>query len=72
MIFPDPAMVMKAVLTITVRLAVATLKIGGYILVGTYEVMWYIIHNRRDRVGEAIGRFGQSTVDAFADIFKYK
>lgn len=72
MIIPGPSHVIKATLIVSVRLFIATFKIVGYLFVASYEVAWYTAHGRRDRIGEAIGRFGQSTVDAFADIFKYK
>ena len=72
MIVPDPITVMKFGFIIIVRLTVATFKITGYLLVATSEVAWYAAHARKDRIGEAIGRFGQSTVDALADMFKYK
>ena len=72
MIIPDPFTVTKLVLIISMRLFVATLKIVGYVFVGIFEVTWYVTHGRMDRIGEAIGRLGQATVDAYADLFTYK
>lgn len=72
MIVPDPFTVTKIALIISVRLFVATLKIAGYVFVAVFEVTWYVTHGRRDRIGEAIGRLGQATVDAYADLFRYK
>ncbi len=70
MIVPDPFKLAKIILVIQIRSIVAILKIMGYIFYFGIEVAWYVAHGRRDRIGEAIGRFGQSTVDAFGDIFR--
>ena len=69
---PSPFQVTLFILIIMLRLFVAAFKITGYIIVAGCEIAWYGAHARRDRIGEAIGRVGENTVDALAEIFSYK
>lgn len=72
MIVPTPLQVAKLLLVVTIRLFVAGFKITGYVLVATYNVGWYAAHGRKDKIGDVIGRFGQATVDAVAEVFTFK
>jgi hypothetical protein len=51
---------------------VAIFKITGYMFMATWQATWFATHGRTDMVGDTIGRFGQATVDAFAEIFTFK
>ena len=59
-------------LIVVVRLAIAMFTIIGYALVGAFEVIWYQTHARSERIGEAVGRMGQASIDAVAEVFRWK
>ena len=51
------------------RLILATLRIGGYLVVFVIQVVWYLLYRRTDKIGDAFGDFGRYTVNAMADVF---
>ena len=65
---PSPEQVTKVI----VRLFVAIFKIAGYLLVASVEAAWFAAHGRRDKIGDTIGRAGQNTVNALAQILTFK
>ena len=52
------------------RVVLATFRIAGYFSVSIVQIIWYVAHMRRDKLGDVIGDFGRSSVDAVADIFR--
>lgn len=52
------------------RLILAMLKIAGYTIVYGLQAVWFALHGRRDRIGDAIGYMGRSITDAMAGIFE--
>ncbi len=48
----------------------ALIRIGGYTVVVMFESIWFILQGRRDKLGEVLGRYGRSIVDAVAGAFK--
>lgn len=52
------------------RLLMAFFEISGYFMAFGSQAAWYLLHGRRDLVGDAIGEFGRSVTDAVADIFE--
>ena len=71
-IVPSPGDVVKLTVIVTLRLLVAIFKITGYACMATCQASWFATHGRRDMIGETIGRFGEATVNALADIFTFK
>jgi hypothetical protein len=52
------------------RLILAFFKITGYFFAYGSQALWYVLHGRRDMVGDAIGELGRGITDALADIFE--
>jgi hypothetical protein len=69
---PSPEQVVKVTAMVMVRFFVATFKMAGYLVVASCEIGWFIAHGRRDKIGDTIGRAGQSIVNAWAEIFTIK
>jgi hypothetical protein len=51
------------------RLIIAGFKIGGYLITGAAESAWYIVHGRRDLLGQVIGDLGRGITNAIARVF---
>ena len=52
------------------RLLLAMLKISGYTLVFIAQVVWFLIHRRPDRIGEAMGWYGKGIVDCLSVVLQ--
>ena len=53
-----------------IRLLLAVLKITGYAVGYGAQALWYVIHSKREHVGDAIGEFTHAVTDAIADVFR--
>ena len=51
------------------RIFLAAFKIGGYVVTGSIEAVWYIVHGRRDLLGQVIGDLGRGITNAIAKVF---
>jgi hypothetical protein len=52
------------------KILVASFKITGYFVVSVVQTIWYLAHLQPEKVGDVIGYFGRSTVDAIAELFR--
>ena len=55
---------------LTVRLAVAFFTIFAYLLAAAVESCWYLLHQRPDRIGGALGDSLRASVSALAAVFR--
>jgi hypothetical protein len=52
------------------RLILAFFKVGGYTTVFLAQVLWFLLHRRKDKIGDALGWYGKGIVDSTADLFR--
>ena len=52
------------------RLFVAAFKNSGYFCVFIGQVFWYLWTKRPDKIGDAFGQLGTSTVDVLGKVFE--
>ena len=51
------------------RLVLAFLKAAGYTLTFLVQIIWFLLHKRSDKIGDALGWYGKGLIDCFAGIF---
>jgi hypothetical protein len=49
-------------------LILAMFQIAGYTLVFLLQIVWFLLHRRSDKIGDAFGLYGREVIDAFASI----
>lgn len=52
------------------NLFIGCFKLTGYFCVFIFQVVWFLIFRKMDKIGDAFGEFGRNSIDAFAGIFK--
>lgn len=57
-------------LTLIGKLFIGCFKLAGYSCVFLFQVIWYLIFRKPDKIADAFGLFGRSVVDTFADMLK--
>jgi hypothetical protein len=52
------------------RLLLTLFRSTGYTAVYLSQAAWFLVHRRRDKIGDTIGSWGKATTDAVSEIFK--
>lgn len=50
------------------RLILSFFKIFGYTIVFVLQVLWFLLHGRSDKIGDAFGWYGRGVVDSLSDV----
>jgi hypothetical protein len=52
------------------RLILAVFQIAGYSLVFIAQILWFLLHGRSDKIGDALGWYGKGLVDTTTAVFR--
>ena len=52
------------------RLILAVFQIFGYSFVFIAQIVWFLLHGRSDKIGDALGWYGKGLVDTAAGVFR--
>jgi hypothetical protein len=51
------------------KIVLAGVRVVGYTTVFLVQVIWFLAHSRKDKVGDAFGSYGKQIIDAVVSIF---
>jgi hypothetical protein len=51
-------------------LLMALFKVFACTLVFLAQIVWFLLHQRSDRIGEAMGWYGKGLIDCTTDVFR--